>query len=81
MEKLWQRWLFYIDIIIIAIFVVATVYMANDAFWAGYYHDIDRTKFDIAMWHLARDVAFQTASLSWIFYRLFRCQFLLLKKP
>ncbi len=81
MEKTWQRWLFYIDIIAIAIFVIATVYMANDAFWAGYYHDINRAKYDLSMWHLARDVAFQTASLAWIFYRLFRCQFLLLKKP
>jgi len=79
MEKKWRRWLFYIDIIIIAIFVIATVYMARDALMAGYHYEggIPERYF----WSFARDVAFQTATLVWIFYRLFRCQFLLLKKP
>ncbi|HEC88321.1 MAG TPA: hypothetical protein ENI52_03280 [Thermoplasmata archaeon] len=84
MEKNWKRWLFYVDVMVIAIFAIATVYMAEDAFWAGYHRAIGSShinEYGEALWHLARDVAFQVASLSWIFYRLFRCQFLLLKKP
>lgn len=84
METRWRRWLFYVDVLIIVIFALATVYMAKDAYWAGFYRNPDH--FDInahsrALWHLARDVAFQVASLAWIFYRLFHCQLLLLKKP
>lgn len=76
--------MFYIDIIIIAIFTIATVYMAKDAYWAGYYRNVDH--FDLnehskSLWYLARDVAFQVATLAWIFYRLFHCQLLLLRKP
>jgi len=80
MEKGWRRTLFYIDIIVIAIFVIATVYMAKDIYMAGYNWG-NATEYEKYMWRFARDVAFQTASLAWIFYRLFRCQFLLLKKP
>ena len=84
MEKKWQRWLFYLDIIIIAIFAVATVYMAQDAYWAGFYRNPgngDINEHSKALWHLARDVAFQVAALAWILYRLFHSQFLLSKKP
>lgn len=76
--------MFYVDIIIIAIFAIATVYMARDAYWAGYYRNVDH--FDLnehskELWYLARDVAFQVATLAWIFYRLFHNQLLLLRKP
>ncbi|HHF56124.1 MAG TPA: hypothetical protein ENL42_04325 [Thermoplasmatales archaeon] len=84
MEKIWQRWLFYVDVLVIAIFAIATVYMAKDAFWAGYYRAFGSShinEYGKALWHLARDVAFQVAALAWIFYRFFRCQFLLLRKP
>ncbi len=82
MEKEWARWLFYVDVITIAIFVIATIYLAKDAFWAGYYRGLpDINKYGEFLWHMARDVAFQTATLIYILFRMFRCQFLLTKKP
>ena len=84
MEKSWRRWLFYVDVIMIAIFALATVYMARDAYWAGFYRNtnsLDLNEHTKSLWYLARDVAFQVAALAWIFYRLFHCQLLLLKKP
>ena len=80
MEREWTRWLFYVDIIIIVIFAIATIYLARDAFWAGYSWDDQRISSDF-LWHMSRDVAFQTATIIWILFRLFRCQFLLTKKP
>ena len=80
MEKKWQRWLFYIDIIVIAIFVIANVYMAKDVYMAGYYYG-NIGIYEKYFWRFARDVAFLTATAIWIFYRLFRNQYLLLKKP
>jgi len=84
MEKAWQRWLFYIDVIVIAIFIIAIVYLVKDAFWAGYYRALGSSyinEYGRAIWHVSKDVAFLTGSLAWFFYRFFRCQFLLLKKP
>ena len=77
-----MRWIFYVDIATIAIFVIATIYLAKDAYLAGLNAGMeDWSKFGIFMWHMARDVAFQTATMIWILFRLFRCQFLLTKKP
>ena len=84
MQQSWQRWLIYVDVLVIAVFTLATVFMAQDAYWAGYYRNsghLDLNAHSRALWHLARDVAFQVATLAWIFYRLFHCQLLLLKKP
>ncbi len=80
MERKWQRWFFYVDIIVIAIFVIATIYVVKDAYYAGYYWG-NMEKYEMFFWRFARDVGFQTASMLWLFYRLFRCQFLLLRKP
>jgi microcystin degradation protein MlrC len=84
MQRGWRRWLFYVDVLVFAVFAIATVYMAKDAYWAGYYRSaahVDMDAHSRHLWYLARDVAFQVAALAWIFYRLFACQLKLLRKP
>ncbi len=77
--KKWRRWLFYIDVIVVAIFIVSIVILVQDAYKAGYYYGFpDHT---IYLWHMARDVAVLTGSIAWIFYRFFRNEFLVLRYP
>ncbi len=82
MEKDWKRWLFYVDILALVIFAISVTYLAKDAFWAGYYRGLPEiNKYGEYLWHMSRDVAFIIGSMLWIIYRLFRCQFLLSRKP
>lgn len=77
--KQWRRWLFYLDIIVVAVLIIAIVFLAQDAYMAGYHYgsDLERE----SLWHVARDVAFVTGALAWLFYRFFRNEFLVLRQP
>ncbi|RLF62387.1 MAG: hypothetical protein DRN16_01675 [Thermoplasmata archaeon] len=80
-RKTWRKWLFYIDIIIIAIFVISLVFLAEDAYYAGFYYGGGKTSVaQKQMWYVVRDASFITATLAWLFYRFFRNQFLLLRR-
>jgi hypothetical protein len=77
--KKWRRWLFYIDIVVVAVLIIAIVLLAQDAYYAGYYHGNNR-EVDF-MWKVARDVAFVTGALAWLFYRFFKNEFEVLRHP
>ena len=77
--KKWRRWLFYIDIIVIAIFIISIVVLVQDAYMAGYHYGL--SAHDTYLWNMARDVAFLTGSVAWVFYRFFRNEFLVLRYP
>lgn len=66
----------------LAIFAIATIYLAKDSFMAGYYRGLpDVNKYGSFLWNVTRDTAFITATIIWLIFRHFRCQFLLAKKP
>jgi hypothetical protein len=80
-RKTWRRWLFYIDIIVMAIFVISIIFLAEDAYYAGFYYGGGKTSVSQQhLWYVVRDTAFITAALAWLFYRFFRNQFLILKR-
>lgn len=81
-SKVWRRWLFYLDLVIIAIFVIALVFLVQDAYLAGTYSGRGSSALqDLHLWYMIRDVAFVAVSIAWIFYRFFKIQFDLTKVP
>jgi hypothetical protein len=80
--RIWRKWLFYLDLLIIAIFVISLVSLVQDAYLAGVYSGRgSNTLQDLQFWYMIRDVAFVACSIAWIFYRFFKCQFDLTKGP
>lgn len=77
--KKWRRWLFYVDIVVVAVLIIAIVFLARDAYWAGYWHGSNE-EIDY-LWKVARDVAFVTGALAWLFYRFFKNEFEVLRHP
>ena len=78
----WRKWLFYLDLVIIAIFVIALVFLVQDAYLAGVYSGRGSSSLqDLHQWYMIRDVAFVACSIAWIFYRFFRGQLDLTKGP
>jgi hypothetical protein len=77
----WRRYLFYIDLAVIAVFVVSLVVAIRHAFMAGQWYAND--EIEIAgqnLWLLVGDTVFVTGSLCWIFYRFFKNQYLVVTR-
>ncbi|MGB0653175.1 MAG: hypothetical protein ACPGQL_08225 [Thermoplasmatota archaeon] len=77
----WRRYLFYIDLAVIAIFALSLVLLVRHTFAAGQFYE--RDEFTIAtrsLWLVVGDTAFLVGSLGWIFYRFFRNQYLVLTR-
>ncbi len=64
----WNKVLFYVDLVVLAILVISAVYMVIDAFYAGYYYDSGDVSY---LFKMARNAVFVVGSMAWIFYRLF----------
>jgi hypothetical protein len=77
----WKKLLFYIDLVVIGIFIISLVFLVEDAYMAGHYFSSDKLECTIYLWHMIRDTAFLVASLAWIFYRFFRNEYLLSRRP
>lgn len=80
-RQTWRRYLFYVDLAVFAIFVIALVLTARHAFMSGMAKQ--GAEFDIAidlMWLVVADVVFLVASFCWIVYRFFRNQYLVLTR-
>ena len=76
----WQHWIILIDLIVIGIFIAGIYLIAHDAYISGFYLGQNNYyKHDIAFWKLIRDVVFTVISGIWIFFRLFRNEFEILK--
>ncbi len=77
-----KRMLFYGDILVVGIFVIALALLVRDAYSAGFYYaanDLDaHTR---SLWYMARETAFLTAALAWIFVRFFKDKLVDLQNP
>ncbi len=77
----WRRYLFYIDLVVIAIFAIALILLVRHSFVGGQlYANGDFDSSSDAMWLVVGDTAFLVAALGWIFYRFFRNQYLVLTR-
>ncbi len=80
-QRQWAKFLFYTDLIVMAIFVVSLVLLVVNSYFAGY--ELQFTRYAAShdmMWNVAVATAFLSVSLSWIFFRFFRNQYLAMKK-
>ena len=77
----WRRYLFYIDLAVIAVFVITLVVSFRHAFLAGsWYERGEIIAAGTNLWLLVGDMVFLTASMCWIFYRFFKNQYLVITR-
>ncbi len=77
----WRKYLFYLDLVVFAVFALALVYLVRHTWLAGeaFANDAFSTA-NRLQWQVATDVAFLVGALSWIVYRFFRNQYLVLTR-
>lgn len=77
----WRRYLFYVDLVVIAVFALSLTLLVRHSFQAGQLVARDELNASTqALWLVVSDTAFLVASLSWIFYRFFRNQYLVMTR-
>lgn len=77
----WRRYVFYVDLAVIAIFAVALILLVRHTWQGGMLYE--RGSFSSstnALWLVVADTAFLVGALGWIFYRFFRNQYLVLTR-
>ncbi len=77
----WRKYLFYMDLVVIAIFAISLALLVRHTFIAGQL--FERGAFDIStatMWLVVIDTAFLAGSLMWIVFRFFRNQYIVLTR-
>ncbi len=77
----WRKYLFYIDLAVIAIFMLSIVLLVRHTFMAGQWYERDELSLATrGLWLVVGDTAFLVAALGWIFYRFFRNQYLVITR-
>jgi hypothetical protein len=77
----WRKYLFYLDLAVFAVFAISLVVLVRHAFAAGEWRGQGQTGFfSDTMWLVAVDTAFLVGALSWIVYRFFRNEYLVLTR-
>lgn len=77
-----KRFLLYVDLVVVAIFVTALVLLVKDAYAAGFYEaTASGENLGQNLWYMARETAFLVASLAWIFFRFFKDKITELQSP
>ncbi len=80
-RRTWQKYLFYMDLAVIAIFCVSLILLVRHTFLAGLLYD--RGEFSSstrALWLVVGDAVFLVGSLGWVFYRFFKNQYIVLTR-
>ncbi len=80
-RQTWRKYLFYIDLVVIAIFAISLALLVRHTFVAGQL--LERGAFDLStdtMWLIVVDTAFMVGAFSWVVYRFFRNQYLVLTR-
>lgn len=77
----WRKYLFYLDLVVFAVFALSLVYLVRHTWIGGGAFATGDTSASMRLqWQVATDVAFLVGSLSWIVYRFFRNQYLVLTR-
>ena len=77
----WRKYLFYIDVVVWAVFAAATAYVIGNVYLAGFELGTDRPDNDGNWWRVMTGFAFMMGALSWVFFRFWKNGFLALKRP
>lgn len=78
----WKRIMFYADIVVVGVFLIALGLALHDTYYAGYYRATGAHHAEAAtMWNIAKEAAFITGALAWIFVRYFRNRISKLQHP
>ena len=73
-KKTWNKWAFYVNIIVFIIVAVSCVFLIKDAYEAGTVRSTGGDALAQAMLEVARDAVFLAICLTYIFIQLFRYQ-------
>lgn len=77
----WRRYLFYVDLVVMAIFAISLMLLVRHTFVAGQMRAREELSIVTQMlWLVVADTAFLVGSLMWIFFRFFRNQYIVLTK-
>jgi len=77
----WRRYLFYMDLAVFAIFGVSLALLVRHTFAAGQLYS--RGEYGLStetLWQVVADTAFLVAAFSWLAYRFFRNEYLVLSR-
>lgn len=78
----WRRMLFYVDLLVMLTFVVSNIFLVVHAYRAGMHFQAgDFVASNQHMWRVATDTAFVVGSLTWIFFRFFKNQYVAMQRP
>ncbi|PKK86578.1 MAG: hypothetical protein CVT48_00540 [Thermoplasmata archaeon HGW-Thermoplasmata-1] len=81
-KKRWKKWLFYLDLVMIAIFIFALVMLVRDTYFSGYYLALmEQDMHDFHLWGVVRDAVFAAFSGAYIFVRFFVNLFAAMRNP
>ncbi len=77
----WRKYLFYLDLVVFAIFAISLVLVVRHTYHAGMQVEAGSLANSTRiLWQVAADTAFLVGSLSWIVYRFFRNQYIVLTR-
>ncbi len=80
-RQTWRRYLFYMDLAVFAIFAVSLSLLVRHTFEAGQL--FNQGEFGLAnrtMWQIVTETAFLVGSFSWIAYRFFRNEYIVMTR-
>lgn len=76
-RRSWNKTLFYVDLLVIAIFGLSLVFLVVHSYAAGWaFAQEEYVRNNEMLWKMVTDAAFLVGSVAWIFARFFRNQYL-----
>ena len=81
-RRTWKKYLFYGDILVWCMFVVAATLVMSNLYLVGWARgEMDIAASDNYWWNAMTALGFMVAALSWLFFRFWKNAYLALKKP
>ncbi len=78
----WKKYLFYVDVVVWAIFAAAAAYVIGNIYLVGFYEGANElAAHESSWWKAITGVAFMTGALSWVFFRFWKNGFIAIKRP
>lgn len=81
-KKTWNKYSFYVNIIVFAIIAISVFFLVLDSYNAGKIANSGSggDLLSNAWIQVIRDVAFLAIALTWVFFQLFRNQWIIMKR-
>ena len=80
-KKTWNKWSFYLNIIVFIVIALFIILLILDSYNAGKLAGhVSGDQLSQAWIYIARDVAFLAIALTWTFFQLFKSQLLIMRR-